>query len=211
MTEYLSFALLCFTSFFTLINPLSTMPVFTAMTANLSEQERKKVIFKSVTTAFLVMLFFALTGQFVFNFFNITVHSFRVVGGILFFMMGWDMLQARLSKEKQPKELDEVADNDISITPLGIPMIAGPGVITNSIVLMEDAKGIEVAILIGTMILICLLTILIFLGSSKIMKFLGKTGNQVMMRIMGLIVMVIAVEFFFAGLKPILSSFLINN
>ncbi len=94
--------------------------------------------------------------------------------------------------------------SDISITPLAIPMICGPGAITNAIVLMEDATTIErKIILFASIILVMLITYLILYSSSRIIKFLGQTGNNVMMRLMWLIVMVIAVEFFFSGLKPI--------
>lgn len=123
--------------------------------------------------------------------------------------MGMDMLQARLGKVKvKESEVKKYVD-DISITPLAIPMICGPGAITNSIVLMEDATHVGmVAVLFFAVFIVMLLTYLILISSSKIIKFLGETGNNVMMRLMGLIVMVIAVEFFFSGLKPIIIDIL---
>lgn len=206
MDTYLSFALLCFTSFITLMNPLGIMPVFMTMTSTLDSDERKKTAQKATLVAALTLVAFAFSGQLLFNFFGISVDSFRVVGGVIFFMMGYDMLQARLVKVKMSKESTRKAYvTDISITPLAIPMICGPGAITNSIVLMEDANSIELkGILIGTIFGVCLLTFLVLWSSSKIIKFLGETGNKIMMRLMGLIVMVIAVEFFFSGMKPIL-------
>jgi multiple antibiotic resistance protein len=125
-------------------------------------------------------------------------------------MMGYDMLQARLVKVKMSKaSTRKEYVTDISITPLAIPMICGPGAITNSIVLMEDAATLlHKGILIGTIFLVCILTFLILWSSSKIMKWLGETGNKILMRLMGLIVMVIAVEFFFSGMKPILIDIL---
>ena len=117
------------------------------------------------------------------------------------------MLQARLNKVKVKEEEVKSYVNDISITPLAIPMISGPGAMTNAIVLMEDATTFaEKAALITAMATVLLLTYIILLSSSKIIKMLGETGNNVMMRLMGLIVMVIAVEFFFSGLKPILQD-----
>ena len=149
--------------------------------------------------------------QILFNFFGISVNSFRIVGGIIFFTMGWDMLQARLGSFKHSDDEDQIDAyvDDISITPLAIPMICGPGAITNAIVLMEDASEIKQKIVLITVIaLILLLTYLILVGASKITEKLGPTGNKVMMRLMGLIVMVIAVEFFFSGLKPIILDFM---
>jgi len=101
--------------------------------------------------------------------------------------------------------LDKFSIDDIAITPLGIPMLAGPGSITNAIVLMQDAQGFENQLVLPIAIfMVMLITLLTFLGASSIIKFIGETGNKIMLKLMGLIMMVIAVEFFFAGLKPIL-------
>ncbi|MCH2214594.1 MAG: NAAT family transporter [Flavobacteriales bacterium] len=206
MESALGMAVIAFTSFFTLINPLGTMPVFMTMTAGLDNHGRKKTAIKAVLVAFGALLFFAFTGQLLFKFFGISVDSFRVVGGIIFFMMGYDMLQARLSSVKVRKEDERSYVTDISVTPLGIPMICGPGTITNMIVLMESADSTaQKATLILTTSGVLALTLLIFIGSSHITEKLGETGNKVLMRMMGLIVMVIAVEFFFSGMRPILA------
>lgn len=209
MNEIFTFALLSFTSFFTLINPLGTMPIFMTMTADLDHKARVKTARKAVIVSFFTIVVFALSGQLLFKFFGISVNSFRIVGGVIFFLMGMDMLQARLGKVKvKESEVKKYVD-DISVTPLAIPMICGPGAITNSIVLMEDATHIGmVAVLFIAVFVVMLLTYLILVSSSKIIKFLGETGNNVMMRLMGLIVMVIAVEFFFSGLKPIIIDIL---
>ena len=205
MNDALSFGLLCFTSFFTLINPLSTMPVFMTMTAGLSEKERTQTARKASIVALITIIIFALSGQLLFKFFGISVNSFRVVGGVIFFIMGMDMLQARLGQVKIKDSEVKTYVNDISVTPLAIPMICGPGAITNSIVLMEDASTlIRKIVLFGMILLVMLITYLVFYSSSRILKILGQTGINVMMRLMGLIVMVIAVEFFFSGLKPII-------
>lgn len=209
MTETISFGLLCITSFFTLINPLGTMPVFMSMTADLSVADRNKTAKKASIVSLITIIAFAFTGQLLFNFFGISVNSFRVVGGVIFFIMGMDMLQARLGRVKIKDDEVKSYITDISITPLAIPMICGPGAITNSIVLMEDANTLpKQIVLIISIILIMFLTYLILYSSSKLIKLLGETGINVMMRIMGLIVMVIAVEFFFSGLKPIILDIL---
>ncbi len=203
-----AYAILVFTSFFTLINPLGTMPVFLGMTTALTGKQRSQVARKAVIIAFFTLLMFAFSGQLMFSFFGISVNSFRVVGGIIFFIMGQDMLHARLGKMKfnDESEVDSYA-SDISITPLAIPMIAGPGTITNSIVLMDDANSLEKKLtLIVVMAVVLTLSYLIFVSATRISNFLGPTGNRVLMKLMGLIVMVIAVEFFFSGLTPILQG-----
>ena len=207
MAEIYTFALLIFTSFFTIINPLGTMPIFMTMTSSLSKQRRKQTAKKATIVAFFTIIAFAFSGQILFKFFGISVNSFRIVGGVIFFMMGWDMLQARLGSLKHTDDEEQINAyvEDISITPLAIPMICGPGAITNAIILMEEATTItQKVVLIGIIALILLITYIILAGASVITEKIGSTGNKVMMRLMGLIVMVIAVEFFFSGLKPII-------
>ncbi len=205
----LAFGLLCFTSFFTLINPLGAMPVFMTMTMELGEEQRKKVARKASLVSFLIMIMFAISGDFLFRFFGISIDSLRIVGGIIFLIMGMDMLQARLVKIKVKESEVKSYVNDISITPLSIPMLCGPGAITNAIVMWNRAGNWEMkGIMIFAVAAVITLVYLILRSSSKIIRLLGETGNNVMMRLMGLIVMVIAVEFFFSGLKPIVIDIL---
>lgn len=205
--EMLAFSLVVFTSFFTLMNPIGIMPVFLKMTENLDDKERITTARKAVFTSFLALMFFAFSGNFLFDFFGISIHGLRMVGGIVFFVMGQDMLNARLASSKVRKEDVKAFVRDISITPLAIPMITGPGSITNAIILMNDAGSIELKITFVITIVALMLLILIILSSAgKLVKLLGETGNLVLMRIMGLIVMVIAIEFFIAGLKPVIQD-----
>lgn len=211
VNDTLAFGLLCFTSFFTLINPLGVMPIFMTMTADLAERHRRRTAQKAVATAFFTLVIFAFSGEVLFGFFAITVDSFRVVGGLIFFVMGWDMLQARIGRIKlEPKQVRAYV-TDISVTPLAIPMICGPGAITNAIVLMQDAiTPMHQILMLVAMLVVCGLTLLILLASERLIQLLGDVGNQVMMRLMGLIVMVIAVEFLFSGLGPILQNMMAN-
>lgn len=208
MSDLVNFILLAFTSFFTLLNPLGTMPVFMTMTSSLSTADRNHTAKKATIVAFITILLFAFGGQLLFQFFGISVDSFRVVGGVIFFLMGMDMLQARIGRVKINDEEVKKYVDDISITPLAIPMICGPGAITNAIVLMDDADTLVMkASLIGTIAVVMTISYLILLSSGKIIKLIGNTGNNVLMRLMGLIIMVIAVEFIFAGLRPYVESF----
>ena len=170
METLIPFALLCFTSFFTLTNPLGTMPVFLTMTQGMTEKERRSIVSRATLVSFITL-----------------------------------MLQARYTPMKLKDEEIKTYADDISITPLGIPMLCGPGAIANAIVLMQDAHSFEMkGVLIGTIALIYFLTFLILRASTRLVNLLGETGNNVMMRLMGLILMVIAVECFVSGMKPIL-------
>jgi multiple antibiotic resistance protein len=209
MNELTGFGLLAFTSFFTLMNPLGIMPIFMTMTATLDEEHRTKTANKAVLVAFATIVVFAFSGELLFNFFGISVNSFRVVGGVIFFLMGMDMLEARLGKVKLRNSEVKTYVNDISVTPLAIPMICGPGAMTNAIVMMEDADtSAKKILLIAVVAVVILITYIVLYSSNRIIKFLGETGLNVMMRLMGLIVMVIAVEFFFSGLRPIVLDIL---
>ncbi len=194
--------LLYFTSFFTLMNPFGVMPVFLTMTGGLTKAERNKTAYKATLTAFLVLISFAFLGKYLFDFFGISISGLKVVGGILFFIVGYDMLNARLSRIKIKEEEAEQYVDDISVTPLGIPMIAGPGAITNAIVLMGQSQNLtDKGLVTLSIFLVSLISFLVLAGAGGILKFIGEKGNKIMLKLMGLIVMVIAVEFFFDGLK----------
>lgn len=210
MSQEISFFLVVFTSFFTVINPLGVLPIFLTMTDGLDNVHRRNTAQKAMLVSFITLVLFSLSGQVLFNFFGISVHSFRIVGGIIFFMVGQDMLQARLQRTKVPSKQVKEYVGDISITPLAIPMITGPGAITNAIVLKEQASGpIEVGAFYAGIFAVCLITLLLLVSANQILKVLGETGAKILMRIMGLIVMVIAVEFFLSGLRPIIKEMLI--
>ena len=212
MDTLLAFFLLCFTSFFTLTNPLGTMPVFLTMTQGMTEKERRSVVRRATIVSFLTLMMFVLAGEFLFQFFGLSTNGFRIAGGVIIFKIGFDMLQARYTPMKLKDEEIKTYADDISITPLGIPMLCGPGAIANAIVLMQDAHSMDMkGILIGTIALIYFITYLILRASTRLVKVLGETGNNVMMRLMGLILMVIAVECFVGGVRPILIDILKNG
>ena len=205
METIIPFALLCFASFFTLTNPLGTMPVFLTMTNGLSNEERKRIVKRATITSFLILMGFTFCGQFLFQFFGISTNGFRIAAGIIILKIGYDMLQARYSNAKLKEDEIKAYANDISITPLSIPMLCGPGAIANGIIYMSDATTWELKVtLISVIAIVYVITYIILRLSTKLVRIIGETGNNVMMRLMGLILMVIAVECFGGGLKPIL-------
>lgn len=209
MDTLLPFALLCFTSFFTLTNPLGTMPVFLTMTNGMSDDERKTIVRRATIVSFITLMVFTFSGQFLFKFFGISTNGFRIAGGIIIFTIGFDMLQARYSKAKLKDDEVKTYVNDISITPLAIPMLCGPGAIANGIMLMEDANTlIKKILLVSVIASVYFITFLILRASTRLNKYMGETGNNVMMRLMGLILMVIAVECFVSGFKQIMIDIL---
>ena len=209
MDTVIPFALLCFTSLFTITSPLSTMPVFLTMTQSLDEKERRAVAIRATLVACCALLLFVLAGQFLFKFFGISTNGFRIVGGIIIFRIGFDMLQAKYTPMNLRKEEIKEYANDVSVAPLGIPLLCGPGAIANAIVLMQEAYSFEMkTAVIVAIILVYLITFVLLRWAGVLVKFIGETGNNVMMRLMGLILMVIAVECFVSGARPILTEIL---
>ena len=183
METIIPYALLCFTSFFTLTNPLGTMPVFLTMTNGLSEDERKHIIKRATIVSFITLVAFTLCGQFLFKFFGISTNGFRIAAGIIILKIGYDMLQARYSSAKLKDDEIKAYVNDISITPLSIPMLCGPGAIANGIILMDDAHTWDLKVVLITMIaVVYVLSYVVLRLSTRLVKVIGETGNNVMMR-----------------------------
>lgn len=204
--DMMPFTFMCLTSFFTLTNPFGTMPLFLTMTQGLDNDRRRQIVKKATITSFIILVAFTVCGQILFKFFGISANGFRIAAGIIILKIGFDMLQAKYSSVKlRDDEVSAYAEN-ISITPLAIPMLCGPGAIANGMVLMDQASGSWPMkfILIGSIAIIYFIAYIVLTASVRLTRILGETGNNVMMRLMGLIIMVIAVEIFVAGAKPII-------
>ncbi len=212
MTEDLSaFALLCFSSLLAIMNPLSAAPMYLALTDGYTPANRRRTLRNAMLTAFAVLLVFALLGGTIFQLFGITIDAFRIAGGIIFFGIGMDMLQAKRSRVKATEEEEEEGRHkeDVGITPLGIPMITGPGAITTVMVLMTQATdGPRVAVVFGAVVAVLGIAWAVLTAAPRLVRFFGQTGLNVMTRIMGLLVTVIAVQFIVDGARPILLGIL---
>ena len=202
MEEYLKFGVYAFTALFSIVNPIGAIPVFGSMTLNIERTEVKTIAFKATILATATMLAFAILGELILKFFGISIASFKIAGGIIFFMMGHDMLQAKISKTKMTEEEEKAYSDDIAITPLAIPMLCGPGAITTVIVLMGEARDFTTKIVVVSVILLIgLTTYLSLVSGKKLLALLGESGGKIVLRLMGLIVMVIAVEYITSGLQ----------
>lgn len=209
MDRIVQFTLLAFTSLFTMVTPFGIIPLFSSLTKKMPLKEVHHIAFKGVLTAFIIMVLFAFAGNFIFDFFHISINSLRIVGGILFFLSGYDMLQAKMNRLKEEGQNFSEFLNEFAITPLGIPIICGPGSITMTIVLFNDTQNTsEKLILLAVIIVVLSITYSILIGSRALLRILGDNGNKVLMRIMGLILMVIAVELMFSGVRPLVREML---
>jgi len=200
----IDYAILAFTSLFTVMNPLSIVPIFVGMTGELTQQQRRATVRRATITSFIILVAFGLGGRFIFSFFGISVNSMRVVGGIILFGIGYEMLGAKLSRTKHPSETTTDYMHDISITPLAMPLMTGPGAIATMILLVNDAHTLPRTIVVYVAAALVVIIIYIVLVSGEwIMARLGEDGNNVLLRVMGLILMVLAIEFIVGGLTPI--------
>ena len=200
----LEFFILCFSSLFTLINPIGIVPIFISITQDYTKKERDIIAFKAVIFSFFILVLFGIIGEFIFSFYNITIHGFRIAGGILLLKISFDMIESKRSRTKTtPKEEKEAEEkSEIAYTPLGIPLIAGPGSIASMMILSsESTNNNKIISLIFALILVLLITFLIFKISKYLSKKFGKLGLRIMQRIMGLILMVISIEFILKGIR----------
>lgn len=184
-------------SIFVIVNPLSTAIIFLQLTANDSVKEKKAIARSATTTAFIILMFFALTGFIIFEFFSITVGSFKIMGGIFLFRTAWLMLQGE-GKTLHASHLHR----DITLVPLAIPLISGPGTIVTSVVLFQHANSLlEKSLIILAIALVMLLTYLILLKSHWVKMVLRDKGIRVLNKLMGIILGSIAVQFVINGIK----------
>lgn len=192
------FSLVAFSSVFFLVDPFAAIPSFLVMTAGDSAASRRRTAMRASLTAWVVLSFFALAGGLIFKIFGITLPALKIAGGILLFLIGIDMLRAKQSETKKaPGETEEACEkSDVGIIPMGIPMLAGPGAISSVMVLMgQSPRWWEAAPVFIAIAVTALCAFLILSGADRIRKILGETGIHILMRIMGLLLTAIAVQF----------------
>lgn len=206
-----AFALLCFSSLLALLNPLSVAPIYLSLTDGYTREQQLRTLRTAIVTGAVVLIFFSLVGGTLFQIFGITLEAFRIAGGIILFGIGIDMLQAKQSRVRgTPEEEEEgLRKDDVAITPLGIPLIVGPGSITTVMVLTGSATTTGHLIVLFTAIIVVLGIVFAVLAMApRLVARVGQTGLNVMTRIMGLLLTVIGVQFIIDGARPILVAVL---
>jgi multiple antibiotic resistance protein len=190
---------------FAIVNPFGGIPIFISATSGWTARDRARTSRTVAFTVFAVLAIAAFTGDRILDFFNISIGSFLVGGGILILLLAISMLQAKESLIRQtPEEAVEVADRQaVGVVPLGIPLLAGPGAISSVIIAAHQFRHGD---FVGHMLLLIPITTValvvwgIFLLSGRISRRLGKTGINIVTRLMGLILAAMAVEFIARGL-----------
>jgi len=200
--DYVLYFVYAFTTIFVIINPVEATLVFVTLTSAMSSQEKSRIYWRATLVAFAIAILFSIAGDLVLRIFGITVDSLRVAGGILLFLVAIDMLRGVRQQKKvtEAELIDANQREDVSIFPLAIPLLTGPGAITTVVVLMGAASTIgEKALVILSIVLTFLVSFFILKFSEYIDQALGITGIMVMTRIMGLILGAVAVNFVAVG------------
>lgn len=197
------YALYSFIALFIIVDPIINVPLFLSILENFSESSRKAMIKKSVLIAAIVLIVFTLLGNYIFRALGIGIYSFKIAGGILLSIISMEMLFGRQSKtESTREEKDEMrVKEDLTITPMAVPLLTGPGAITTGIVLFNAAKSTaDQAVLFINIVFVFILSYVILTKSDYIFKLLGYTGTKVIVRLMGLMLLAISVQFVITGI-----------
>lgn len=209
--ENVGLATLVFSTLLAIVNPIGAIPLYLALTAGYDEARRRSTVRLAIATALIALVVFGLAGTWILKFFGITTTAFRITGGILFLGIGMDMMQARRPREKgSPREDAEAGKRDqVGVLPLGIPLLAGPGAITTVITLTAQTDRVgELAAVYAAIFGVMATSWLILAVAPRLFARLGSTGLNVLTRLMGLLAMVVGVQFIIDGVRSILEPML---
>ena len=200
------FTLIALSSVFFVVDPFATIPSFLAMTESYDDARRRATARHAAWTCFFVLTVFAFAGSVIFKIFGITLPAFKIAGGLLLFLVAFEMLEAKRSgtQESTEERLEGQQKAEIGVTPLGIPMLAGPGSISTVMVLMGQSKyWWQAAPVFAAIAITAVASGMILAGASRVRGVLGETGIRILMRLMGLVLTAIAVQFLINGLTDL--------
>lgn len=204
--DLVSFTLLSFSSLILVVNPIGAMLIYQAITDMMDTQTKRHVIAYACQLSVVVLFFFAIAGSILLQLFGITLDAFTIAGGILLFGIGIEMVYAKTSRTKMTatEKYESIETEDISSVPLAFPMIAGPGSITTVIVLSHDT-GIEeplnILIILFSILITIIITYFVLRFSDPITARIGQREYRVINRLMGIMLMAIAVQFIINGIS----------
>ncbi len=203
MEEILLHALTVFMGFFAIMNPIANIPIFMSLTHEEDKQTKSAIASKSLILAFLIVVVFSFAGKVIFELFGITLPAFRITGGLLVFLIGFHMLQGDFSRVNHPSEKDKQESKSaalsVSVSPLAIPILAGPGMITTA---MNFSAGgfVNMAVTIAVFAILCAITYVCFVFGEKFVAFIGASALGAITRMMGLILAVIGTQMMIDGI-----------
>lgn len=199
MDNLITFSITVFTGFFAITNPISNMTVFLSLTQGADDKTKRDINKRANIIAFIIVTVFVLLGKYIFELFNISIPAFKITGGILIFYIGFEMLQSKKSNVKNIKDVH--IDEDIAVSPMAIPILAGPGTIVTAMNFVSHVTPIQVFLVIAIFGSMSLLTYVTFRLSKYIVKIVGYNVISVIGKIMGLIIAIIGTGMIIEGIK----------
>jgi multiple antibiotic resistance protein len=203
---YFQFSLLALSSIFFLVDPFATIPSFIAITHGMDKKQRRRVAWRAAVTCCIVLTSFALAGEYIFQLFGIKLPAFEIAGGLILLLIGIDMLQARRSatQESSTETEEASAKDDAGIVPIGIPMLAGPGAISSVMVLVGQASTHwQMGAILASILFSATVSFFVLSGADRVRAVLGETGIRILVRIMGLLLVALAMQFFVNALTDL--------
>jgi multiple antibiotic resistance protein len=207
--NFILFITTVFVGFFAILNPIGNTPVFLTMVGDADRNIIKRVALRAVSVAFIIITIFSLFGHIIFRLFNITLPAFQITGGIIVFFIGYDLLQGKAAKTQKTNSKDSMATyDDMAVSPLGIPLLAGPGTISTAMNFVgQGSSFINTIIIIAVFAVVCCITFLLFMISKRIAERLTPAIIKAISRIMGLILSVIAIQMLINGVFNVIHEF----
>jgi multiple antibiotic resistance protein len=205
-SNYVRFSVLAVSSVFFLVDPFAAIPSFLAITEGADGPRRKRMARRGAITCFIVLTSFAIAGRLIFRMFGITLPAFEIAGGLILLLIGIDMLEAKRSptQESSDEAREGAMKDDAGIVPLGVPMLAGPGAISSVMVRVGQPLRIwAMSAILASTAITAAASYAVLSGAGRVRKLLGETGIRILVRVMGLLLVALAVQFFVNGLTDL--------
>ncbi|MCW8347316.1 MarC family protein [Vibrio sp. ZSDZ65] len=193
-----------FMGFFAIMNPIANTPIFLGLTGDEDRATTKLIAFRAVTIAFVLISIFAISGKLIFELFGITLYALRITGGILVFFIGFNMLQGSNTHKSEKSVLNSAAQQNaslgIAVSPLAMPILAGPGTIATAMNFAAAGGLMQVIVTIISFAILCTITYFLFISGERMVKALGPSILSVISKMMGLILAVIGMQMLIEGI-----------
>jgi len=203
MTDLYAQIVTVFLGFFAIMNPIANTAAFAGLVGNMSRAEEIKIAAKALIITFVVIAAFALLGKGIFHVFGITISAMRIAGGILVFLVGYHMINGHGSSLHSAEAND---DSDIAVSPLAVPLLAGPGTIATAMNFSASEAISGILVTVSVFGVLCVITFFCFIFSSNILNVIGKSGLSIVTRLMGLILAVIGTEMLITGVTTVVAG-----
>jgi len=201
--DFMQFALITFTSILFIVDPVALIPTYLAITQDETPEQRRRTAMRACIAAMILLVVFGIAGRLIFRVFGITLPAFRIAGGLILWFVALDMLRGNRTTQESSEEIAEGQEkDDVAITPLAMPMLAGPGAISTVMVLAGQARTVGQHIVVYlSVVLTAFLSWLSLRAGERLLVVLGQTGIRVMTRIMGLLLAAVATQFIITGVR----------